>query len=235
MEAGKDVLLEYPLAITLDELDALIATADRTGRILHLGATTRHEPQQVAVRERLAELGEPVEVSAMIALPEMWKWARRQEVMGSYFSLANYHFVDQFIDWFGRPAWVSGSLWEKKSGGEFSAISGSMFVGYDSGFSAHVTYAMAVPCQKSFCQFELLCETARITWHDNVLTRQSLDGSIEHIPLADGDSCLIDTQLFVDEIHGAAPAQDVAEMAIPTRVCLLAEQSARSGHVTLKV
>ncbi|MHC4563564.1 MAG: Gfo/Idh/MocA family protein, partial [Planctomycetota bacterium] len=59
MEAGKDVLLEYPLAVTLEELDALIAVAERTGRILHLGATTRHEPQHVAVRERLAELGEP--------------------------------------------------------------------------------------------------------------------------------------------------------------------------------
>ncbi|MHC4563693.1 MAG: hypothetical protein ACYS8X_13100, partial [Planctomycetota bacterium] len=214
---------------------ALIAVAERTGRILHLGATTRHEPQHVAVRERLAELGEPVELRGVMALPFVWKWTRDQDVMGSYFSLANYHLVDQFIDWFGCPEWVSASLWRKESAGELVAISGSMFYGYPSGFSVHVNYPMAVPCQTTVIQFELMCTNARITWHGEVLTRHSLDGSSEQIPLPPGDSCRRDTQQFVDEINGIAPRPDLAEMAIANRVCLLAEESARSGHATLRV
>ena len=235
MQAGKDVLVEYPLAVTLEELDRLLAVAEQTGRVLHLGATTRLESQHVAVRELLPTLGEPVEARGVMALPYIWKWAADPQVMGSYFSLANYHQADQFVDWIGTPTWVSGSLWQREQGGRITAISGSMFFGYDNGCSAHVNYTMGVPCQKTVLQFELICTDARVTWFDQVLTVQRLDGSSTVIDLDDIDPTTRDTEQFVAELHGQAAPTPLTEAAIPTRLSLLAERSAQQGSVTLRL
>lgn len=235
MLAGKDVLLEYPMGITLAEVDRLVAVAGQTGRVCHLGATTRHEPQHLAVADRLGELGEPVELRGVLAMPAVSKWYGNQDMIGSFFALANFHFVDQVVDWFGCPAWVSGSLWQREGGGEISAISASMFFGYDSGFSAHVNYTMGVPAQRAFLQFELIGVDGRVTWRERVLERTRRDGSAETIPLVDSDCCQRDTEQFVAELLGEPMALPPAEAAVSTRVCLLAEQSARSGHVTLAV
>ena len=41
MEAGKPVLVEKPMATTLDDCDRMIATAERTGTLLMVGMTSR--------------------------------------------------------------------------------------------------------------------------------------------------------------------------------------------------
>ena len=235
MRAGKDVFVEYPLAVTLQQLDELNAVAESTGRVLHLGATTRLEDQHVAVRERLRLWGEPIEARGVMALPYVWKWATDQDVMGSYFSLANYHQADQFIDWIGPPSWVSASLWQREQAGQITAISGSMFFGYDNGASCHINYTMGVPCQETILQFELICTEARVTFFDQVLRVQKLDGSAEIIDLPETDCVMLDTELFVQRILGELPAPDLTDQAVPTRVSLLAEQSAAQGGVTLRL
>ena len=50
LEAGIDVLLEKPITRTLDEADALIELADRTGRILQVGHLERFNPGVVAAK-----------------------------------------------------------------------------------------------------------------------------------------------------------------------------------------
>lgn len=235
MLAGKDVLLEYPMGIALDEIDRLLGVVEQTGRVFHIGATTRHEPQHVATRERLASLGEPIEIHGVLACREMWKWATDWSVMGSYFALTNAHFVDHIADWYGAPEWVTGSLWQKLDNDAVSAISGSMFFGYESGLSAHVNYTMGVPVQKAFLNFEVIGTQSRITWRDDVLQQHFADGSSETIPLAENDSFQPDTDQFVSELLGGPMFPTPAEAAIPARICLLAEESARTGNVTLRL
>ena len=50
LEAGLDVLVEKPMAASLDEADALIASAERAGRILQIGHVERFNPAVVAAR-----------------------------------------------------------------------------------------------------------------------------------------------------------------------------------------
>ena len=50
LEAGIDVLVEKPMAASLDEADALIAAAERAGRILQIGHLERFNPAVVAVQ-----------------------------------------------------------------------------------------------------------------------------------------------------------------------------------------
>ncbi len=233
MRAGKDVLLEYPMGVTLAEADQLVATAAETRQVLHLGLSTRYEPQHLAIKELLPEMGQPVEVHCSLAWPELWKWAADKEVCGSYMALAPFHFADQAIDFFGDPTWVAGSRIDLPAGGPTEQINGSMFFGYDSGLSVYVNYAMGMPVQSEFSRFELIFTDGRITFYDDVLTvyRGSDPGEVIDLPTPDG--IRLETDRFVAELHGEPMDYPPVPATVSTRVCLLAEQSAAQGHITL--
>ncbi|MCB0017138.1 MAG: Gfo/Idh/MocA family oxidoreductase [Anaerolineales bacterium] len=69
LEAGKHVLCEKPFAINLDEVDAMIAAAGRTGRILAEAFMYRHHPQTKTVLDwvRSGKLGEIKLVRALFS------------------------------------------------------------------------------------------------------------------------------------------------------------------------
>jgi len=64
LEAGKHVLVEKPMAITLEECDAMVAAAERNGVRLMVGHTQRFFPANVAVKRLIDEgkIGDPVMV-----------------------------------------------------------------------------------------------------------------------------------------------------------------------------
>ena len=67
LEAGKHVLLEKPIAITLDEADELIALAEAKVLKFTIGYSQRFNPKQALVKRSLNDgtLGEPV--SALVS------------------------------------------------------------------------------------------------------------------------------------------------------------------------
>lgn len=54
MRAGKDVVIEKPLAITLDQIDAVLATARETGRALAVISQLRFAPDVVETKQAVA-------------------------------------------------------------------------------------------------------------------------------------------------------------------------------------
>ncbi len=65
-EAGKHVLVEKPLATTLEDCDAIIAACEAAGVKLMTGHICRFEPRYVRCRDAVTagEIGEPVQVFA---------------------------------------------------------------------------------------------------------------------------------------------------------------------------
>jgi scyllo-inositol 2-dehydrogenase (NAD+) len=61
LEAGKDVLVEKPMAHTLADCDRMIAAAEATGARLQVGFMRRYDPAYAEAKERIASgaLGEP--------------------------------------------------------------------------------------------------------------------------------------------------------------------------------
>ncbi len=57
LRAGKHVLCEKPLALTLDEVDAMAAAARATGRVLAEALMYRHHPQTLKVKQLVEEGG----------------------------------------------------------------------------------------------------------------------------------------------------------------------------------
>ena len=76
LEAGKHVLCEKPMAITLEDCETMVQTADRTGRLLMLGHNQRYVESNRIARE-LIEKGEIGEILSFHSCfghkgPEHW-------------------------------------------------------------------------------------------------------------------------------------------------------------------
>jgi predicted dehydrogenase len=74
-ELGRHVLVEKPIALTLEDADAMGAAAAAAGRVLMVGHVLRYFPEVVELRRVVAsgELGHPLGVSAMrLSAPPDW-------------------------------------------------------------------------------------------------------------------------------------------------------------------
>ncbi len=107
LAAGKHVICEKPLAMTLDEADAMIAAARRADRMLVANLMQRYNPVYDAV-ERLITSGAIGEVlhgtfenyaSDENLPPEHWFWDRSKS--GGIFVEHGVHFFDLFAGWLG--------------------------------------------------------------------------------------------------------------------------------------
>lgn len=76
-EAGKHVFMEKPMAMTIDECDAIIAAAEKNEVILQLGFMRRFQPEFAMAAERIAagEIGTPMTIKSLTngpGLPPAW-------------------------------------------------------------------------------------------------------------------------------------------------------------------
>lgn len=108
LRAGKHVLCEKPLALTLAEADELIRTAQRQQRILPVDFLLRYNPIVRMVREviRAKLLGAPLfahfeNCASDTGLGDQhWFWDGRKS--GGIFVEHGVHFFDLYHDWFGE-------------------------------------------------------------------------------------------------------------------------------------
>lgn len=80
MEAGAHVFVEKPLADTIENAEAAVATARRTGRKLVVGYILRHHPSWTKFIEIARELGTPLVFRMNLnqqSNGETWSWHKR--------------------------------------------------------------------------------------------------------------------------------------------------------------
>jgi len=105
LEAGKDVLLEKPMAVTVAECDRLVAAAERSNRVLTVGHELRVSTQWAAIKSLLdaGEIGHPL--YALVTLfrhpyrPGSGGWRYVADRVGSWILEEPVHFVD-FVMWY---------------------------------------------------------------------------------------------------------------------------------------
>jgi predicted dehydrogenase len=74
-DEGKHLFLEKPIALTLADADAIVAAAERSGRLFMVGLVLRFWPEYVELQRRLTagELGRPLAVSThRLSPPADW-------------------------------------------------------------------------------------------------------------------------------------------------------------------
>ena len=104
--AGKHVLLEKPIALTLEDADAIVAAAERSGRLFMVGLVLRFWPEYVELQRRLADggLGRPLSVSTLrLSPPADWNdWMSDPAKSGGVL-------VDLLIHDFDQMNWLLGT------------------------------------------------------------------------------------------------------------------------------
>jgi len=107
LEAGKHVIVEKPLALTLSQADELVALARRRGRLIIANLMQRYNPLFEAVRKlvKARVLGEVLHgtfenyASDENLGADHWFWDR--EKSGGIFIEHGVHFFDLFAGWLG--------------------------------------------------------------------------------------------------------------------------------------
>lgn len=172
LEAGKSVFCEKPLALSLDEADEIIATAERTRRALGLDYVMRHHPAY-HLAGRLASsgiMGEPRTVDFYNFAQSMpvghWFWDR--ELSGGILVEHGVHFFDAYGQILGEAAETRGTYPRPE------AVDVS--VSYRSGALAHFYHEFAFPRQVESTSGTLAFTKGHLRLNGWIPTR--LDGAV---------------------------------------------------------
>jgi scyllo-inositol 2-dehydrogenase (NADP+) len=104
LKAGKDVLCEKPMATSLADADAMLATAKQTGRILTFDHCGRFEPAFQKVREIIASgvLGEVILIHLNShSFRRRWDWQTLKQFGGGEMNNNASHSVDEALQFMG--------------------------------------------------------------------------------------------------------------------------------------
>jgi predicted dehydrogenase len=112
-EAGKHVFLEKPIALTLEDADAILVKADRSGKVLMVGLVLRFWPEYVRLRQLVSSggLGRARAVSTQrLSPPADWAdWLGDREQSGGTAVDLLIHDFDQMNALLGAPRSVYAS------------------------------------------------------------------------------------------------------------------------------
>lgn len=114
MEAGMHVLCEKPMANTVAEAEQMIATSERTGKVLAIGLFRRFFPSTRAIKEIVQNnsLGKPIRYE--FAEGGLFNWPAasptffsREHSGGGVLHDLGVHVLDLVAHWFGDPTSVA--------------------------------------------------------------------------------------------------------------------------------
>jgi myo-inositol 2-dehydrogenase/D-chiro-inositol 1-dehydrogenase len=173
-EAGKHILLEKPMAISMQECRDILAAADKAGVTLMIGQQLRHNPNYIAVRRLIQEgaLGQvwglrsdswlPVIMSRSVtndqfAQNELLKWRIDKNQSGGGSLIWNaIHFIDLFRYFIGNAKRVFAKCWTDHpifSGGAEDRVMAT--IEFDNGAVGHISNSWTTRAPWQF-QFMIL-------------------------------------------------------------------------------
>ncbi len=254
--AGKHVMCEKPLALTLKDADEMIKAAKTNNIKAMTGHVLRFWPEYVKIKEIIDSgyLGAPIHVfSERLAVTPDWQvgnWDKSEKFSGGAALDLHIHDLDLLIWLFGRPEIVKaqGVLdpANPKEGGFSHMFTTAQFKGGKSGFAeggwafkGSFPFTMAV---------RILCEKGTVEWTfragKNIEERglaanikiYGNDGSVETIEAMQSDAFFNELSYFVDCIENNKPIEmatfEDGRMAL--EFALAAVKSARE-QITVKL
>jgi predicted dehydrogenase len=118
-ERGCHVLCEKPFAADMDEARAMLAAAEKAGKVHMMGHEFRFEPMRATIADAIGQgmIGEPRLANITILLPQlttsesdMPDWWFDPGEGGGWLGALGSHVIDQLRTWLGEFASVSASL-----------------------------------------------------------------------------------------------------------------------------
>ncbi|MDT8414402.1 MAG: Gfo/Idh/MocA family oxidoreductase [Flavobacteriaceae bacterium] len=152
LKSGKHVVLDKPFTVTTNEGSALIALAQKTGKLLTVFHNRRWDGDYSFLKEKMAEqtLGKLVSFESHFdrfrkeLKSGSWK-ETDQSGSGILYDLGS-HLIDQCLQLFGLPKWVFADLQQQRPGAQATDFFELKLL-YPSGFTATLTAGMLVRTQ----------------------------------------------------------------------------------------
>ena len=210
LEAGKDVISEKPIAITLEDADAMADAATASGKLLCVAQCVRFWPDYVAAREIVQSRAYGRVQSAFfrrVGGAPMWSWHGwflDGRLSGGTLLDLHVHDVDFIQNCFGIPKEVSsvGTIDATCHNGAVDHVLSTFHYGEDGPVvSAQASwYFAAYPFEMSFT---IHLERATLHYSSATSTRLTIclpDGSKQNPKLLEGDGYSREIAYFVESI-----------------------------------
>jgi biliverdin reductase len=227
LDAGKHVLVEYPLCQTLEEFDDLARVAKRKGLVVHHALTTRGEPHHRKLKELMPRLGRIFHAHYRYFGGS--HWYVDPALRGDLFVALHIHFLDQFEDIFGKTASITATA-KVIQDAKCNIHSGTVLQEFADGANAFQEFGMGFGAKPSYLGW-YIGENGWIGFEGRRDVHIVLnDGTDETIELADRDNIAKDTGNFIARILDGASSwisDEQSRRAIMLSVA--ASESARTG------
>lgn len=251
LAAGKHVLLEKPLAMTVEDGDALTAAYEKTDRVFMVAHVLRFWPEYVELKRVIdsGELGKPISASTARRQPfPEWSalFKRADQTGGAIFDMLIHDY--DVLNWvLGSPSSVMAhGIRNPRSRGLDHA---QVLIGFKGGGTGVVEGGMIQPESYPFTsRIEVLCEAGAIEHHFQAggrsfevgeavsrLTIYRADGDPEQVTVDQTDAYANETGYFIESIRAGTRADRATprDAQIALKVGLAAKESAETGELVV--
>jgi UDP-N-acetylglucosamine 3-dehydrogenase len=165
LKAGKHVLVEKPIALNVDDADAMISASKEAGRFLMVAHVARFAPEYRAIRSVLksGQLGSPKQATTyrISNMPQWTEWFKDPTMTGGAVLDMQIHDID-LLNWiFGKPLRVIATGVRGGSGGWDHVMT---LIEYTN-IQASVESSFMMPMDFPFTTgFRVLCENGLIEY-----------------------------------------------------------------------
>ncbi|MBI3944733.1 MAG: Gfo/Idh/MocA family oxidoreductase [Armatimonadetes bacterium] len=233
--AGKPVLVEKPMATTLEDCDRMIAAADQAGKVLMVGMTNRFRlPFRTArARLRAGEFGSLTFIAdafnyrpAPDYRPRAWL-TRPETVGGGMFTQMGIHSLDRAIWLAGAaPAWAHAVI--RNVGGIWPDDTGLATLGLADGTHIQFQTDGLAMQRRNECVLHCSEATVAVTGRQMMVYRRPEPEvqTFEDNPMAQ------ELREFAAAVRSGGPSPlDGREGRVPVAICLACYESSRAGRV----
>ena len=233
LEAGKHVVVEYPLSLDPVEAESLIALAEAQGKLLHVEHIELLGGLHQALRQALPEIGNPFYARYITIMPQHpapRRWTYHPEQFGFPFSGALSR-IQRFTDLFGDVATVScqSRFWEASD--YYKACLCTAQLRFTNNLIAEVTYGKGEVFWQGLRDFEVHGEQGTLVFEGD---QGSLIRGEERIPIEVGGRRGLfgkDTGMVLDYLVEGKPLYVSAAASLyALKVADAARQSADMGE-----
>jgi UDP-N-acetylglucosamine 3-dehydrogenase len=245
-EAGKHVVIEKPLALSVNEADAIIDAAQASGKFLMVAHVLRFWPEYIAIRKVLqsGRLGQPRIATAyrLSNLPQWATWFRDPAMTGG--SVLDLHIHDlDMVNWlFGQPRRVRAIGAKGETGGwdhvitqvEFDTLNASVEASNLMPLDFPFTAGLRVVCDQGVIEYQFRAGGASFESGQPVhyCTIHEAKQPNQPVEFESGDAFEREIAYFVSCVERRTPPEIVtpedARLAVQT--ALAARQSLETGE-----
>ncbi|HAN47071.1 MAG TPA: glycosyl transferase family 2, partial [Cyanobacteria bacterium UBA8156] len=233
--AGKNVVVEYPLALSWAEGQELARLAAAKGLLLHVEHIELLGPIHQTATAWLPAIGRPFAARYRTIAPQhpaLDKWSYYPERWGTPW-VAALSRISRFTRWFGLPHTVAATVryWGEALPDRFTSCLATAQLVYPDGLTVDLTYGKGEVFWRSERTLELWGEEGAIAFQDETGTRSTAQGEhTETVPSPRG-SFAKDFHAVLDFLTEGTPLYvSLTESLDALAVASTAETAARTGQ-----